>query len=219
MDEVWIPVPSHEDYMVSSRGRVKSSRGKIMNGKISRGYRQITFATQGHKYETVNLHRLIAELFIPNPDSLPQVNHLNEDKLDNRVENLEWCTRSQNINWTAKRHKASAKPHRPIFVVSPSGHLTGLRTKPLQPSLLVQPNVACGAAFTGNSVTLRDSLLFTLIRDYDVKALFNPAKHSFAMPKHSFYMAKHSFYMEKHSFHTPKHSFSTAKHSFAYYLR
>lgn len=123
MIEEWKKVPDHEDYMVSNLGRVMSSRGKIMKGKMSRGYKQITFATHGHKYETVNLHRIVATLFVPNPDCLPQVNHLNEDKLDNRAENLEWCSAKQNINYGTRNKRVSLHQHgaKPVFVYFDNG--------------------------------------------------------------------------------------------------
>lgn len=52
----------------------------------------------GRKSKPYSVHRLVAEAFIPNPNGLPEVNHINEDKTDNRAENLEWCTRLHNVH-------------------------------------------------------------------------------------------------------------------------
>lgn len=55
-----------------------------------------TMIKRGGKYATIKMHRLVAQSWIPNPDDLPEVNHLNNKRDDNRIENLEWVTREQN---------------------------------------------------------------------------------------------------------------------------
>ena len=73
--------------------------------------------SKGGKSKTFSIHRLVAIAFIPNPSSLPQVNHKNEVKTDNRVTNLEWCTPAYNSNYSKE------KKYKGVSIYDPEGRL------------------------------------------------------------------------------------------------
>ena len=90
--ELWLPVCHYEgEYLVSDRGNVFSlKRNRYLLARKSRkGYAMVNLSKNG-KLHTFRVHRLVATHFIPNPHNLPEVNHRNEDKFDNRMVNLEW---------------------------------------------------------------------------------------------------------------------------------
>ncbi len=97
--EIWKKIRGHNMYEVSNIGRVRSYRRRTVNilspGLSKRGYYHINF-TYNQKATTISMHRLVATAFIPNPKNKPWINHKNGIKTDNRVENLEWCTPSEN---------------------------------------------------------------------------------------------------------------------------
>jgi len=96
--EVWMDVPGYEGlYRVSNMGRVLGLRKNTMLKPQSRrhGYLCVWLYKDG-KTEQMSVHRLVASVFCPKPYGHDEVNHINEDKTDNRAENLEWCTHFEN---------------------------------------------------------------------------------------------------------------------------
>ena len=85
-------------YQISNKGNVKTLRkNKITKGSLNvYGYKYITGNYNGVR-ATLLVHRLVAKAFIPNPSDLPCINHIDGDKTNNNVENLEWCTHSKNM--------------------------------------------------------------------------------------------------------------------------
>lgn len=96
--ENWKDVPGYEGlYQISNLGNVKSLySNKILKPSIDKyGYTRFS-ATKDKIQKTLIIHRLVAKLFIPNPNNLPQVNHKDGNKNNNCKNNLEWCTDSDN---------------------------------------------------------------------------------------------------------------------------
>ena len=110
MKEEWRPILGYEEsYAVSSIGRVKSISRKRANGATLKekllqpginkyGYCSVSLCKNG-LIKQYKIHRLVAIAFLPNPKELPLINHKNEIKNDNRVENLEWCDWRYNTNY------------------------------------------------------------------------------------------------------------------------
>lgn len=113
--EVWKDVAGYEGYYkVSNLGRVRSLSGWVRNnpyGILSpsstrKGYLSVGLTKDGTCLKTVRVHRLVALAFLPNPDNLPQINHKDEDKTNNRADNLEWCTAKYNMNYGNRPQKS-----------------------------------------------------------------------------------------------------------------
>lgn len=120
VNEIWKPINGFEGlYEVSNTGLVRSMdrvivtkrgvkkplKGKILKPNMNDGYAYICLSKDGKELK-YKAHRLVAEAFIPNPDNLPYINHKNECKSDNRVENLEWCTKWYNEHYGTFHEKS-----------------------------------------------------------------------------------------------------------------
>lgn len=96
------------NYYITSKGQVWSNNKKgYLKLKINKyGYAYVILYNNGIP-TTKMVHRLVAEAFIPNPNNLPQINHLNENKMDNCIDNLEWCNSSYNANYGTRNLRVS----------------------------------------------------------------------------------------------------------------
>lgn len=112
-NEIWRDVIGYEGlYKISSLGRVKSlkyGKEKILKlGKNNYGYLIVVLCKEGTR-RTCKVHRLVAIAFIPNPSNLPQVNHKDENPSNNKVENLEWCDATYNLNYGTRLQRIDYK--------------------------------------------------------------------------------------------------------------
>jgi hypothetical protein len=125
MQEIWKPITGYEGYYeVSNHGKVRSVARIIHkvhspSGTVYQWCKPSMILNSnrgGHNYLRVDLcvdyvakthyvHRLVAETFIPNPDDLPEINHMDEDRHNNHVDNLEWCSRIYNQNYGTVVHR------------------------------------------------------------------------------------------------------------------
>ena len=137
-NEIWKSVEGYEGlYQVSSYGRVRSLDRMVINSdgvkrlfkgrilkpnKVRNGYLKIQLSKSG-KVNGALIHRLVAQSFIQNPDNLPIINHKDENKTDNHVENLEWCDSKYNTNYgtaiqrSAEKRLNSPKLSKPVLQI------------------------------------------------------------------------------------------------------
>lgn len=105
--EIWKDIDGLEgEYAISNKGRVKNLKTNKILAEIDNGHGYKQVILKGKHYL---VHRLVALAFLPNPNKLPYINHKNEIKHDNNVENLEWCSASYNTNYSSHKQSCEIK--------------------------------------------------------------------------------------------------------------
>ena len=120
--EIWKDITNYEGiYQISSCGRVRSlyyKKFKILKLRQDKyGYYQIDLH-KNNNVRTFKVHRLVAEAFIHNPNNYPQVNHKDENKTNNKIDNLEWCTNYYNRNYGTRNKRASEKCKKEVICIT-----------------------------------------------------------------------------------------------------
>ena len=136
MNELWKDIPGYEGlYQISNLGQVKSFRKSTKYGCqneyilkpniASHGYKQVTLYKDTVKHKFL-VHRLVASAFISNPNNLPQINHKDENRLNNYVDNLEWCTAEYNNAYGTARVRSIDTISKPIEQVTIDGKIVAV---------------------------------------------------------------------------------------------
>ena len=102
-------------YVKSKGGSKRLVKGHVLKQCATRGGYLRVYVRVNGKFTSLSVHRIIASCFLPNPDNLPEVNHKDNNRKNNTVSNLEWCTREYNI---AYREKYGTALNRPVFAVN-----------------------------------------------------------------------------------------------------
>ena len=108
-------------YKVSPEGQIWSIRSKRFLKLSDNQYRSVAIYDEDSKSHTFNVHRIVANTFISNPKNLPEVNHIDGDKHNNNVENLEWCTSSQNLQHAYDTGLVKNRREKPVIQYTPDG--------------------------------------------------------------------------------------------------
>ena len=124
-NEVWKDIEGYEGlYKISDKGRVKSigyGKERILKpANNGRGYLLVDLCKNNEKKHFL-VHRIVAQAFIPNPNNLPEVNHRDENKENNRVENLEFCDRKYNCNYGTTKQRMIKKLSKTVLQYSKDG--------------------------------------------------------------------------------------------------
>ncbi|MFT8759634.1 MAG: NUMOD4 domain-containing protein [Oenococcus oeni] len=118
--EIWKDIKNYEElYQVSNRGQIRSYKNGLRKIQLRRdGYVQLLLYKKGIS-KMFKVHRLVAQAFISNPDNLPEINHKDEDKTNNCVDNLEWCDRSYNNTYNSlNKRRASSAPKAIVAIIN-----------------------------------------------------------------------------------------------------
>lgn len=130
-------------YMISDDGQVWSNHKKgFLKPGESAGYPYVNLCKDGIR-KNYNIHRLVAQAFIPNPNNLPEVNHKDENKQNNCVNNLEWCDAKYNSNYGTRNERIKSKTSRQTYQYDLESNL--IAVWPSQREASRQLNISVGS--------------------------------------------------------------------------
>lgn len=120
MKEIWKDIEDYEGlYQVSNFGRIKRvTTGRILKGGKNKDGYLLVRLYKNSIGSTKGIHRLVAKVFIPNPENKPEINHIDEDKTNNKVSNLEWMTAKENTNHGTRNGRMSRSKSIPIIATN-----------------------------------------------------------------------------------------------------
>lgn len=113
--ETWKSIPDSEFYSVSDQGNIRNDKtGYIFQLKNKQKHDRYATVVIGPKENRIRrkVHRLVAQMFIPNPENKPEINHIDGNKFNNRVDNLEWCTHSENMKHAIRENLYPPPSHK-----------------------------------------------------------------------------------------------------------
>ena len=124
MQEKWKEIKDYDgEYYVSNFGRVRNKTRLLNPYKTQKGYRGVRL-TKNNVVKNYLVHRLVAMAFIDNPNNYPTINHKDENKENNRIDNLEWCSYSYNNNYGNRNKTVSEKMSKPVVRIDEFGNIT-----------------------------------------------------------------------------------------------
>lgn len=155
--ETWKEVPKNSDYLVSDTGKIRKKSSMVEHStRYSKGYEIVDLYKNG-KRKTVRVHRLVAEAFIPNNDNKPEVNHIDGNKHNNNVDNLEWVTKKENC-----RHAWNNNLIKPSYGMkgkkNPNGGRKGIPIRIKETGEVFKTLHDCAEAIDGNNRHINDCL-------------------------------------------------------------
>lgn len=158
MCEMWRDVIDNENYIVSNTGRIRRKGTSIDKSlRISKDGYHITHLYHDGIRQCKRVHRVVAEAFIDNPQNKSEVNHKNGNKLDNRVENLEWNTSQENV-----RHAWANNLMKPSYSMlgkhNPNGGRKGIPFKIVETGETFDTMASCAKAIGGSQTRIWDCL-------------------------------------------------------------
>lgn len=161
MEEIWKQIDDR--YSVSNLGRVKSNyanKERILKPFPNHdGYLKVDIR-HGDYRKSESVHKLVAQAFIPNPDNLDQVNHKDEDKTNNCVDNLEWCDIKYNCNYGTRNERKGLNCQKNIFSVDIDGNINEYKSVKDAGEILNLEKTAISKVLSGKANTAGEKLWF-----------------------------------------------------------